>query len=191
MSHPLVEIPVFGALGDDFVDNPVSLLKPCLPARSLPSPLPSRLSLLLFSFATSLILPHNSMRPILTLITSTHSLSVCLSVLPLASSSLLPDMSRHIPRGGRIFATLVYAERVSSSWSTSFLWDRKGCFGRNVLLTKMKGFMKLILLLSLRAIVIRRHLKKKKKISTQPSQQWFLYPKRRHESEISQKTKRA
>lgn len=65
------------SFGDDFVDNPVSVLKPCLPV-SLPSPLPSRLRLLLFSFATRFILPHNSIRRILPLITSTHS--VCPSL---------------------------------------------------------------------------------------------------------------
>lgn len=161
MSLPLVEIPVFGALADDFVDNPVSQLKPCLPA-SLPSPQPSRLGLLLFSFAGSLVLPHNSIRPILTPITSTR----CLSCPWLHHRRFLT--CPHTFQGER--KTFFFPGSSSPSQSTSFLLGWK-CFCAAVLLTEIKEWIKWILLSSLRRMVIRQRLNK---ASTQPSQHWFL-----------------
>lgn len=98
------------SFGDDFVDNPVSVLKPCLPV-SLPSPLPSRFRFLLFSFATRFILPHNSIHPILTLITSTHS--VCPSLGFITGSW---HVQTHL---GKNLAQKLHTAYFSWVWSTS------------------------------------------------------------------------
>lgn len=68
MSHPLVEISVFGALGRPYSQSCywVSQLKPCLPLSLTSLYSVSTFHLFFFPpFATSLTLPHNSIHPIL------------------------------------------------------------------------------------------------------------------------------